>query len=389
MFDVLVVGAGPSGRAAAAACGAHGLRTAVLDAAPSRPWRATYGAWHDELPPGLPDTVAAATGRAHAVTSSRLDLGRDYTVLDTSALREHLDQRLRTADVAILPGRYGPDAPAAAVLIDAGGPAQPLSRRRPPRTPAEQTAYGLVLPAELAEPLLPAGQMVFMDWRPAPGDRLDGSTFLYAVPVGADRVLLEETSLARRPGLPVALLAERLHARLTRHGVRPPAGCAREVVRFPLDLPRHRAPGTIGFGAAAPLTHPATGYQLATALRLAEPLASAIALGLDAGPGPALDAAAEALWPASARLTHAIRRRGLECLLRLPARRMPAFFDGYFRLPPDAQRDYLGARADPGRTALAMAKMFGTTDWGLRLRLIGSSLLVKAPADWSVRPSVE
>ncbi|MDQ2706969.1 MAG: lycopene cyclase family protein, partial [Actinomycetota bacterium] len=60
MYDVLVVGAGPAGRAVAAACAEHGLDTGLLDPAPTRPWRATYGAWSDELPAELPLAVIAS-----------------------------------------------------------------------------------------------------------------------------------------------------------------------------------------------------------------------------------------------------------------------------------------------------------------------------------------
>jgi lycopene beta-cyclase len=386
VLDVLVVGAGPSGRAVAVACGAHGLRTAVLDPTPARPWRATYGAWLDELPPALPASVIAATGRAYAVAGTRHDMGREYAVLDVPVLRAHLDERITTSGVRMLRGRFGPAAPSAAVVIDAGGSAQPLSRRHPHRISAEQTAAGVVLPSELAEPLLAPGEALFMDWRSIPGERDGVSSFLYAVPLGADRVLLEETSLARRPGMAIDMLTHRLHARLAWHGIRPPAGAPREVVRFPLDLPRHRAPdafgfGPVGFGAAAPLTHPATGYQLATALQLAEPVAMAVVGCLSDRPGLASRAANAVLWPPSARLTHAMRRRGLECLLRLPSARLPAFFEAFFLLPQAAQRDYLGGRTDPLRTALAMAKVFDNTDWALRLRLIGSSLLVSTPAE--------
>ena len=57
-MDVLVVGAGPAGMALAAQCARRGLRTGLVDPAPQRPWTATYGMWADELPAGLPASVA-------------------------------------------------------------------------------------------------------------------------------------------------------------------------------------------------------------------------------------------------------------------------------------------------------------------------------------------
>lgn len=388
MLDVLVVGAGPAGRAVAAACGERGLRTLVLDPAPHRPWRASYGAWRDELPAELPPSViaAAAPGQAVAYTEHRLD--RDYAMLDVAALRAHLDDRLAAAGVPVERGRARPGVlPPAAVVIDAGGPSQPLAVRRAGRTRvrAEQTAVGVVLPAELTEAVLAPGQALFMDWRPVAGPP-GGPTFLYAVPLGADRVLLEETSLARRPGLDFATLAERLAARLAGHRIQVPDDAPRELVRFPLDLPRHRAPGVLGFGAAAPFTHPATGYQLATALRLAAPVAQAVAGGLAESPRAALALARAVLWPPAARATHLLRRRGLESLLRLPPSQLRGFFEGFFALPDQRRRAYLSGRTDPTGTVAAMAGLFRTTSWPVRLRLVGSALLVSAPpnsAGWS------
>src|SRR5882757_5520223 len=311
VLDVLVVGAGPAGRAVAAACGERGLRTLVLDPAPSRPWRASYGAWRDELPAELPESVLAATvpGRAFAATEHTLQ--RQYAVLDVPALREHLDQRLVAAGVLVQRGLARPgELPAAGLVIDAGGAAQPLARSGPPSgagsgppgnararpVRAEQTAVGVIVPAELATPVLAPGEALFMDWRQPAGPG-GWPTFLYAIPLGGGRVLLEETSLARRPGLDFDALAARLRARLAGHGIQPPGDAPRELVRFPLDLPRHRAAGVLGFGAAAPLTHPATGYQLAEALRLAPAVAETATSALGTGPDAALAATQALLSP--------------------------------------------------------------------------------------------
>jgi lycopene beta-cyclase len=376
--DVLVAGGGPAGRALAVACARHGLRTELADPRPDRPWLATYGAWRDELPAGIP---LAASVPAVAIARTRHDLGREYAVLDTAGLRARCDAALADAGVRVTGERVtGPGR--AAVLVDATGPAQALrAGAGRDREPARQCAAGVVLDEAAAAPLAPPGQAVFMDWRPVPGVPAGPPTFLYAVPLGAGRVLLEETSLAARPGVGVRELTRRLHARLAAAGVPVPAEAERELVRFPLDRPRHRTPGVLGFGAAAPLVHPATGYQLATALALADPLAGALAAGLSRGPAEALRAGHRALWPRGAGLTHRLRRQGLECLLELPPGAVPDFFEGFFRLSPAARADYLGARTDPYRTLAAMAGLFRTTGWHVRIRLIGSSLQVRRPLD--------
>jgi lycopene beta-cyclase len=236
---------------------------------------------------------------------------------------------------------------ATSVVIDATGVRRVLSGG-PPRGPRiEQTAYGVVLPGDMDE-------AVFMDWRPAPG--FDTSTFLYAVPLPGKRVLFEETSLARRPGLGMAELRARLLAR----GI--PAGERVERVRIPLDLPlpRLRA-GVIPFGAAAALVHPATGYSIADTFRLAPRLAETIAAD-PAGAARIL----RILWPPAARLVHLLRRRGLAVLQGLPPHRVPEFFELFFGLPVELQRRYLGDREDFRGTARVMAALFRGADRNLR-----------------------
>lgn len=387
-----MVGAGPAGRVVAAECAERGLDTALLDPNPGRPWRATYGAWTDELPADLPAELIAAraTGVAHALTRRRLD--REYAVLDVPALRRHLDHRLTAAGIPIGQGRAAPDTlPSARVVIDAGGAAQPLHqarRRHRDRVAAEQTAFGLMVPAEVAAPVLGAGEALFMDWRPVPGVGPDAwPTFLYALPLGDGRVLLEETSLARRPGLPAEVLAGRLRARLAGHRIEAPDRAEREVVRFALDMRRHRAPGVLGFGAAAPLTHPATGYQLASALREAPRVAEALAGHWSDGADAALAHARRMLWPPSARVTHQLRLRALESLLRMPPARVPEFFEGFFALPEAARADFLDGRRRPLRTVAAMAGVYRTTSWPVRLRLIGSFLAQEERPDYTDRSS--
>lgn len=387
MTDVLVVGGGPAGRALAGACVARGLDVLLVDRAPTAPWRATYGAWLDELPAGLPAGVVAATANATATVRTRHTLARAYAVLDVPALRSHLDAA--SAGARVLAGRVvGLDRGAvlladgtrlaARSVVDAGGAGAPL--RRPgvswragrAATPAEQTAYGVVLDAARAEPLVAPGEALFMDWRPDHGEG-GWPTFLYGVPIGRGRVLLEETSLARRPGLPIAVLRRRLLARLHHHGIVVPANSGVERVRFPVDLPRHATPGVLGFGAAAPLVHPATGYSVATSLGLAPSVADALADGGTA-------AATAVVWSARARLVHRLRRIGLEALLRMPPAEVPDFFEVFLALPDRHRRAYLGHRDDLAGTLAVMAALFDRADWPLRARLVGPALRPAAPA---------
>ncbi|MEV0679430.1 lycopene cyclase family protein [Actinosynnema sp. NPDC050436] len=346
-MDVLVVGGGPAGRALASACSARGLVTSLVDPNPERPWRATYAAWADELPAGAP--VAVSTSRSRVFAASEHRIARGYAVLDNERLRRLPD------DVRVVRGLVAERGDGhvvlrdgqvlrAGVVVDASGASGRVA----------QHAVGVVVPAEQAAPFVGADEALVMDWRKPPAAGSPDPTFLYGIPVPGGGVLLEETSLARRPGLPVAELRLRLHARLAAHGI--PLPRAEERVRVPLAArPR---PGA--FGAAAGMVHPATGYSVADALRLAPEVARAIADGVPVD---------RVVWPAGARAVHALRRFGLAAVLAMRPEEVPEFFDLFFHLPRNRQRDYLGNRSDLRGTAGAMSALFRSAGWGLRGRM--------------------
>lgn len=351
-MDVLVVGGGPAGRALASACALIGLKTAVVDPHPDRPWRATYGAWLDELPEGAPVAVATSRSRVWAVREHRI--ARGYAVLDNEGLRAlppevrvvrgtvvaRTATAVRLADGRVVKARR---------VVDAGGNAGGGAATRTPR--AAQHAVGVVVPRG---GFLVGDEALVMDWRKPPDAGMPDPSFLYVVPVSEDEVLVEETSLARRPGLPLAELRRRLRSRLAARGVAVPKD--EERVRIPLDIrPRWDA-----FGAAGGLVHPATGYSVAAALRLAPRVARALAEG---------ESVESVVWPGRARAVHALRMFGLEALLRMRPDEVPEFFDHFFQLPENQQRTFLGDRSDLRGTTLAMAHLFRSAPWSLRARL--------------------
>ncbi|WP_285742536.1 lycopene cyclase family protein [Lentzea sp. NBRC 105346] len=349
MTDVLIAGSGPAGRALARACVTRGLTTAVVDPNPDQVWTATYAAWEDELPEDTPTTSRSTTVRAIAIEEHRID--RTYVVLDNTSLRKLPDTitRYRGKVAEHVDGPHGTTVQltdgrrlATALFVDARG-----TRTSPSN--AEQTAVGTVITSDETETTL-------MDWR-------NGDTFLYTVPLGNGRVLKEETSLARRPGMPLSELRKRLHQRVT------PESTLEERVRFPLDVPRSRR---LSFGSRAGFVHPATGYSVATALSLAPRVAAAFADALPASPRAARMAAQHLLWPPSAKLVHQLRRKGLEALLRMDAAETREFFELFFRLPPDLQLAYLSGRDDVKGTTTAMYELFRAAPWRLRAKLMNT-----------------
>ncbi|MEU6643028.1 lycopene cyclase family protein [Saccharomonospora sp. NPDC046836] len=362
MVDVAVLGGGPAGRAMAAACVREGLATALVDPAPERRWRQTYALWRDELPALPAGAIAAAPA---TVLAGGRALDREYLVLDNAGLRRWLaDDRVEVRSGTAVDIAHGPHGSlirladdsriAAHVVVDARG--------TPPGHGAAQTAFGLVLPAGQAAPLVPAGTAVFMDWRDAPA--VDPS-FLYAVPLAADRVLVEETSLARKPALPRSILAARLRQRLAAAGIATD-GLPEEHVHIRLDTPLPRPGRTVPFGARAGLVHPATGFSVAASLGLAPRVATALSTELTHGPGRAASAARHVLWPPRAVAVHTLRRQALRSLSSIPGCEQPYFFDLFFAMAPRHQRAFTSGREDLTGLLGAMTALFCATPWRLR-----------------------
>ncbi|MEG8179695.1 lycopene cyclase [Nocardia terpenica] len=346
--DLLVCGLGPAGRALTHRALAHGYSVTAVDPHPDRRWVATYGAWADELP-GWVAPVGTTAVRPVAWGSRRFEIERAYVVFEGGALQDSL-----TVDGARVVHDHVIDIDRttkrpASVRLSTGATLtarRVIDARGVTRSPAraEQTAYGVVVPRRSWD------ETLFMDWRPDNGASSDEPrSFLYAVPLGADAMLLEETCLAGRPALDGAVLRDRLLTRLRCRGIELDGSEPIERVRFPITGGR---PGRDRFGAAGALLHPATGYSVATALSLSDAVV-----------------AGESIWPVSAHAVHRLRAAGLRALLALPPQDLPIFFDAFFDLPIELQRAYLSGHSDFRGTAAAMNRIFRALPWRLRRTL--------------------
>ncbi|MEX5719459.1 lycopene cyclase family protein [Geodermatophilus maliterrae] len=358
--DVVVAGAGPAGLSAAAACAAAGLRTAVVAGSLS-PWPATYCLWADELEsaaPGLgldPAAVAAAYSPTVVRTAAGGErrLTRRYARLRNDVVHAALLDRLQGSGGELVPGRVtglrAEGGREVAVLADGRELAAGLvldARGGGPGT-AQQRAWGEVV-AGPVEDLVPPGGALLMDWA-ALADPAAPPAFLYGLPLDDGTVLLEATSLAARPPVPLADLRARLTALLGAHGLRPAGGPER--VAIPLDAPPRAGGAGTPVGAAAGLVHPATGYSVASSLRLGPRVAAALA---DGG-APAARGAVRAARP---RTTAGLLGLGLEVLLPLDTAATDAFFAAFFTLPERTWAAYLDVGSSPAAVAAAMARTF-------------------------------
>ena len=377
--DVLVLGAGPAALTLAASCSSRGLITQGVAPDPGKPWTPRYGAWRDELPDLFSDAVAHTWAAAAVHTPEKRRLDRPYVCLSTPRLQGILDKRCagmhwvdgfaeglsheEEATTVLL--RSGQRL-RARVVVDATGDGALLERSEAPD--AWQTAYGAIFTIRGGHPWA-LDEIGLMDFRGE--DELP--TFLYAQPLGPDRVFLEETTLIRSPEVPIVELRTRLLQRLSRMGVDPERVTDEEHCRIRMMGSRpvfgQRA---VGFGAAAGMVHPASGYQLARLPAAAESLAEALASNLSAGPAVASRAAWQALWPATRQRQWALYRFGAQILCGLDADDTRRFFDAFFQIEPTLWTGFMSATLSPLGLARAMAAVFSAASLSTRRQLLSA-----------------
>lgn len=387
---MLVLGAGPAGLAIASELVPLGLRVMGLAAGdPASPWQNTYGIWAAEL-----DQLHLAHLLEHRWTtcvswfgSDPVALSHDYGLFDRGKLQGHwlgrcsgMDWRRgvaaelsHDAEGSQVTTRDG-ELLRARLVIDTTGHA-PVFVRRPALGPvAAQAAYGIV--ATFTADPVPPGQFVLMDYRSehlSLEERQGPPTFLYAMDLGEGRFFVEETSLALAPPVPIEVLRDRLLRRLAHRGVAVLQVEHEERCLFPMNLPLpDLSQRVLGFGGAASLVHPASGYMVGSLLRRAPGMAAAIFAALAR---PELSAAqvAEtvwgALWTPELVCKHGIYQFGLEKLMRFSEQDLRAFFSTFFALPEQQWYGFLTNTLSLSELVSAMVRLFAQAPadvrWGL------------------------
>jgi lycopene beta-cyclase len=355
-FDVVVVGAGPAGLALAAEALDLGGRVAVVDPQPEQSWKPTWCAFEDDLPSGVPQ-ARRWRGAEIRLDSRTIVDERTYLQVDGPALQAGLLERTRAATfvqrAAAQRHESGVRLSDGSVLgseavVDCTGGAQILGGAGRPT--AFQTAWGLEIETD-GHPWNPE-HAVWMDLT----ELEETPSFLYVLPHDGQRVFVEETSLAARPAVPLALLELRLAARLEKLGVNVREITAVERCSIPLDMPR---PSGLAFGAAAGMVHPATGYLLSRVLAGARGFAAAIASG---------NGLAEQARLAGGR-SRALHLLGLDVLVDCNGPDLAGFFETFFALPQSARDQFLAVQPRFLDTTLAMGRMFYSASFPLKRRL--------------------
>lgn len=395
MFDALVIGTGPAGLSVAAALCEAGLHVAGLTSTdPAAPWLNTYGIWRDELEPlGLEGMLGHCwTNCAAYASGQELPLRRAYGLLNNDRLQAHLldncmrgnivwhsglaAQLAHFASYSRVTTSTGQEV-SARIVIDASGHKAIFVQRPFQAQIAVQAAYGIVGRFSSA-PVRPQ-QLVLMDYRVdhlTPAERAEPATFLYAMDLGNDVYFVEETSLAHYPAVGLDILENRLQRRLAYYGIQIEQVHHRERCLFPMNLPLPNLDQpVVGFGAAAAMVHPPSGYQVGAALRRAPIVARAIAHALNAtssSPPQIARSAWQALWPAER-----VRRRylylfGLANIMRFEQQQLQDFFATFFRLPYAQWTGYLSDRLSTAELLQTMLTLFGQAPGGVRGALMRS-----------------
>lgn len=393
--DVLVIGAGPAGLSLVAALAEAGLAVQGLALSdPAHPWPNTYGIWADEL-----EDLGLVQFLEHRwkdcvvhVNGGKLPLHREYGLLSNDRLQTHwLNQGDRhqvtwhcgkACQVEHFPTYTQVTTETgnlltARLVVDATGHQAALVQR--PWAPAVsfQAAYGIV--GHFSKPPTDPQQMVLMDFRDdylTPAQRREPPTFLYAMDLGDGLYFVEETSLAHHPAVALETLNQRLHQRLRHRGIEVKDIQHVERCLFPMNQPLPDfSQRVVGFGGAASMVHPATGYMVGALLRRGPELANAIAAALSSPqttPTQAASQAWEALWPADRVRKHYLYLFGLENLMAFDAPQLHQFFTAFFGLPTDDWAGFLADSMALPEVVQAMIGLFGRAPNPVRLGLMRS-----------------
>lgn len=391
--EVAILGSGPAGLALSRELARRGTRVICISPEIHQVWAHNYGVWSHELTDNLKNVVEYTWESPSVWTGDEeTSLSARYCRIDTPGLQRNLKSAAESLGVqfredaaasvehhddgSVIRMNSG-DEVSARFVVDATGARGHFLEREQSEEVAFQTAFGQLLEVD-AHPLF-EGEMVFMDFRALPGDdRRSPPTFLYAMPMGPKRIFVEETSLISAPAVPLELLENRLGKRLEVMGIRGANVLDEERCKFPLNLAMPSLKQrTLGFGLAAAMVHPASGYQLARTMMRVNDVADAICEGLKDGDIDEHSARIwRAVWPKEDLMKWDLFSFGSRFLQTLDANETRRFFEAFFSIPDADWQGYLSGTTTMAQVASVMAKVFYKLGPNLRWKIMrrGASL---------------
>jgi len=398
ILDILILGSGPAALCLGSELAKQELKIkGVSTKSPSEKWENTYGIWASELEElGLESLLSHRWRKTVSFFGNgETKMGNiptkhnyDYGLINQEAFQNELLKNCRgiewlnetakdiseknnVSEVICFSGLKIK----ARLVIDASGHKSNFVKRPIQKRIAQQAAYGIV--GKFSSPPVNKEQFVLMDFRPNHlnnEEKLLSPSFLYAMDLGDETFFVEETSLASYPALSQDNLKKRLFKRLNSKGIKVNEIFHEENCLFPMNLPLPiKKQFVLGFGGAASMVHPASGYMIGSLLRRAPLLAEKLAIFLKEPHLSSQELATkgwDVLWPYELTQRHKLYQYGLQRLMSFDESRLRSFFSNFFRLSTKEWVGFLTNTLPLPKLIYVMSKMFINSPMEVKLGML-------------------
>ena len=398
ILDILILGSGPAALCLASELAKQSLNIkGISTKSPHEKWENTYGIWASELEElGLESLLSHRWSETISYFGDGIkEKGNnptkhfyDYGLINQEAFQNDLLKKCKgiqwlnetakfiksenkISEVICLSGLKLK----ARLVIDASGHNSKFIKRPNSKELAQQAAYGIV--GKFSNPPVNKDQFVLMDFR---SDHLDDDellkspSFLYAMDLGNETYFVEETSLASYPAFSQDHLRKRLLSRLHNKGVKVSEIFHEENCLFPMNLPLpYKNQSVLGFGGAASMVHPASGYMVGSLLRRAPLLAEKLAIFLREPDYSSLELATKGwsvLWPYELTQRHRLYQYGLRRLMSFDESKLRSFFSNFFKLSTKEWVGFLTNTLPLPKLIYVMSKMFINSPLKVKLGML-------------------
>lgn len=398
ILDILILGSGPAALCLASELAKQNLKIkGISTKSPYEKWENTYGIWASELEElGLDSllshrwckTVSFFGNGENKKGNIPTKHKYDYGLINQEAFQNELlkkcngiewlnetakeiSEKNKLSEVICFSGL----TISARLVIDASGHKSNFVKRPIQHEIAQQAAYGIV--GKFSSPPVNKEQFVLMDFRPNhlnDAEKSSSPSFLYAMDLGDETFFVEETSLACYPAMSQENLKKRLFKRLNSKGIEIREIFHEENCLFPMNLPLpFKEQFVLGFGGAASMVHPASGYMIGSLLRRAPLLAEKLAIILKEPHLSSLEIATkgwEVLWPSELIKRHKLYQYGLRRLMSFDESRLRSFFSNFFRLSTKEWVGFLTNTLPLPKLIYVMSKMFINSPLKVKLGML-------------------
>ncbi len=398
ILDILILGSGPAALCLASELAKQNLNImGISTKSPKDKWENTYGIWASELEElGLEsllshrwsNTVSFFGNGINEKGNNSTEHKYDYGLINQEAFQNELLKKCKGIEWLNETAKQITEDKTfsevicfsglklkARLVIDASGHKSNFIKRPERNDVAQQAAYGIV--GKFSSPPVEKDQFVLMDFRPDhlnKNEKLSSPSFLYAMDLGNETYFVEETSLASYPALSQDRLKKRLFTRLENKGIKIKEIYHEENCLFPMNLPLpYKKQFVLGFGGAASMVHPASGYMIGSLLRRAPLLAEKLAIYLKEPNQSSIELASkgwEVLWPNELTQRHKLYQYGLQRLMRFDEGKLRSFFSSFFKLSTKEWVGFLTNTLPLPKLIYVMSKMFINSPLKIKLGML-------------------